>query len=1213
MTSNLRAWLKASLPALSLLLLPALASADPDVGQLVLPTPGARPATAASPMARATVNLQDLARRAAQRIAPLPPLRALAVPEFEAPDEPIALGAPAPAPAIARPFSIQIASPSPTYNFKGLDDIPMVDSNYIVIPPDVAGAVGPTRTFEGHNNNFRVLNKSDGSVVLTVGTATFWAPVAAGHLNALTDPRVLYDPYNSRWIAEMQTVDSPGLILLAVSLTSDPAGSWYEYAFTNPTSNTSLDFPNVGFNKNWIAVAINRYSSLGSFQRGITLVVSYPQARAGTLTSGTFFTQASSTHYCSAPCATMSSTEDTLFVVTHLTSTSATYEVDIITGTSTPSYTSGGTLTRPGGGWAQPSGNQLPQSAPNSGSSACGSPPCKIENQDSQIRSAPVYRNGFIYYAQTIGLPSSGLTHTAVQWTKITPSTSAAFADGGRIEDPTATSTNGGLWFAYAHIAVNSLNDFLIGYSEFSSALHPTAGYAYHDHSDAAGTVRDPLVYKAGEDYYHKTFSTTTGRNRWGDFSSAVVDPTDDLTLWTLQEYAEARASTDDGNTGSNGSRWSTWWAAVSPGVTFTITASAGPNGSIAPSGSVVVAQGATQGFTISPNACYNVADVLVDGSSVGPVTTYTFTNVQANHTISASFSLKTYTVTASAGSGGGISPSGPVTVNCAASQGFTITPDTCHTVQDVLVDGSSVGAVTNYTFNNVQANHTISASFALKTYTVTASAGSGGGISPSGPVPVNCAGSQGFSMTPDPGYHVLDVLVDGSSVGAVTSYNFTNVTANHTIAASFAITQYTITATQGAHGTIAPPGVTAVNSGGSQHYTITPDVGYHVVNVVVDTSSQGAVTVYDFTNVTANHTITASFAINTYTITVTQGAHGAIAPPGVTPVNYGGSQHYTVTPDPGYHVVNVLADTSSLGAVTAYDFTNVTANHTLTASFAINTFTITASAGAHGSIAPPGVTTVDSGGTQAYTITPDAGYGVLDVLVDGVSKGAVTSYTFTAVSASHTIAASFRDATPPTVTVTSPNGGEHWAVGQTKSITWAASDNDGVDSLNVDYSIHAAGGPWLKIQHGVANNGPLSWLVPGPASDSVLVRVTAFDHSLNQASDVSDSLFHIVEATGVGGSGGVAFALYRPVPNPSRDEVTLRFSLARQGDAAVEILSVNGAVVWRADLTAFGPGEHSVVWNGRHMGGERAATGVYFVRLRSADGVRRCSMVRLP
>src|SRR4030095_7573654 len=146
--------------------------------------------------------------------------------------------------------------------------------------------------------------------------------------------------------------------------------------------------------------------------------------------------------------------------------------------------------------------------------------------------------------------------------------------------------------------------------------------------------------------------------------------------------------------------------------------------------------------------------------------------------------------------------------------QSFSITPAAHYHVADVLVDGSSVGAVSSYTFSAVSANHTIAASFAIDTYTITASAGANGSISPNGAVSVNYGSDQSFSITPAAHYHVADVLVDGSSVGAVSSYTFTNVTANHTIAASFAIDTYTITASAGANGSISPNGAVSVNYG---------------------------------------------------------------------------------------------------------------------------------------------------------------------------------------------------------------------------------------------------------------------------------------------------------------------------------------------------------------------------------------------------------------
>lgn len=77
----------------------------------------------------------------------------------------------------------------------------------------------------------------------------------------------------------------------------------------------------------------------------------------------------------------------------------------------------------------------------------------------------------------------------------------------------------------------------------------------------------------------------------------------------------------------------------------FTITASAGANGSISPSGEVSVEADGSQTFTITANEGYKIADVLVDGKSVGAVGSYTFSGVQAKHTIEATFAYDMPTV----------------------------------------------------------------------------------------------------------------------------------------------------------------------------------------------------------------------------------------------------------------------------------------------------------------------------------------------------------------------------------------------------------------------------------------------------------------------------------------------------------------------------------------------------------------------------------------
>ncbi len=146
--------------------------------------------------------------------------------------------------------------------------------------------------------------------------------------------------------------------------------------------------------------------------------------------------------------------------------------------------------------------------------------------------------------------------------------------------------------------------------------------------------------------------------------------------------------------------------------ATRIITASAGQNGVISPSGEISVNYSADKTFAITPNAGYHIADVLVDGYSIGAVTEYTFTAVTADHTISASFAINTFTIVASAGANGSITPSGDVTVEYGSSQTFTVTPENGYRVESVTVDGVAQGTITSYTFNNVIDSHTISVSF---------------------------------------------------------------------------------------------------------------------------------------------------------------------------------------------------------------------------------------------------------------------------------------------------------------------------------------------------------------------------------------------------------------------------------------------------------------------------------------------------------------------
>jgi hypothetical protein len=257
------------------------------------------------------------------------------------------------------------------------------------------------------------------------------------------------------------------------------------------------------------------------------------------------------------------------------------------------------------------------------------------------------------------------------------------------------------------------------------------------------------------------------------------------------------------------------------------------------------------------------VTQYTLTGIEEGKTSYFAVTAYDTNRNESAfSTELECFTLVPATTMNGTISPSTAVVVSRGMSQVFTVTPAVNYVIGDVLVDAVSAGIVATYTFSDIASNHSLSASFKTVTsaYSIAASAGTNGAISPSGSVSVSQGASQTFTLTPSTGYKVQDVKVDGASVGAVTSYTFSNVTAAHSISVTFATSTYTVAASAGTGGSITPSGTVVVQKGASQSFTIKPTSDYKISGVIVDGISVGAVTSYVFSNVQANHTISASF-----------------------------------------------------------------------------------------------------------------------------------------------------------------------------------------------------------------------------------------------------------------------------------------------------------------------------------------------------------------
>ena len=538
--------------------------------------------------------------------------------------------------------------------------------------------------------------------------------------------------------------------------------------------------------------------------------------------------------------------------------------------------------------------------------------------------------------------------------------------------------------------------------------------------------VKKVSVQVVGEDYYSVTFTVS---DSGGVIQGAEVSFNSDAKTTDSQgkavftdvlagskDYSVSKAGYDDATGTVNVDSDESVNVTLTK-KTYTITASAGTGGSISPSGEVIVEHGSSKTFTMSPSEDYSVEDVLVDGESVGPRDTYTFNNITSNHTISVSFTTlppETYTVTFNVTDSEGTLQGAEVSFN-----GESKTTDVQGKAVFVnVLSGSKSYTVSKEGYNNetgtveVYSDKSVNVTLTKKTYTITASAGTGGSIDPSGEVIVEHGSSKTFTMSPSEDYSVEDVLVDGESVGPRDTYTFNNITSNHTISVSFTTLPpetYTVTFNVSdssgvllgadvtfngeskitdAQGTAAFTGVLA----GNKPYTVSKE-GYN--------NSTGTV------NVDSDETVDVTLTKKTYTLTVNTGGEGTVTKnPDKATYTHGEVVQLTANPADNWNFTGWSGDLA--GSANPESIT-MNSDKTVTANFSIVQYTITASAGTGGTISPSGQVKVNHGSNQSFSISANIGYDIQDVKVDGVSEGAIGSYTFTNVTSDHAIAATFK------------------------------------------------------------------------------------------------------------------------------------------------------------------------------------------------------------
>jgi hypothetical protein len=416
------------------------------------------------------------------------------------------------------------------------------------------GAVGPNHLVSLLNSDFGVFDKTTGTVLQKISLQSFWSSLgtAMGQpANFPFDTKVLYDTSSARFFAvTLGGTSAPNSwILVAVSASSDPTGSWNKWAIDADEDNGTqqfnnwADFPGVGLDGNNLYVSANMFSNSDFFQYSKIWVLPKAQLLSGPSTiTWTEFRDPPGSDFNMQPAHTFGAAPAEYFLFEGSSSQLLIARIDNTSGTPTwhaPTIVTIAAYTPSIG---------LP-GAPQSGNGNT------IDTSDTRLLNV-VYRAGALWTVHTVQSPPP--VKTEVAWYQIDPGTSAVLSQG-RISDPT-------LWYYYPSIGVNANGDVAIGMSGSSATEFVGGYYTARRFTDPGGTMQPVSLLKAGEQPYFKTLSGTD--NRWGDYSATVVDPTGNLRFWTVQEYA---ATPRD--------NWGTWWGSFilpplsAPAAPFGLTA----------------------------------------------------------------------------------------------------------------------------------------------------------------------------------------------------------------------------------------------------------------------------------------------------------------------------------------------------------------------------------------------------------------------------------------------------------------------------------------------------------------------------------------------------------------------------------------------------------------------------------------------------------------
>lgn len=543
------------------------------------------------------------------------------------------------------PLAPALGNTFDAYNF---NDNPTL-SGFFNIPPDPAGAAGPTHvvnvvntgiewyTKTGTRQNRQRLGRNSGGSI----TGSFFEPLNPA--NGTFDPKVIYDQYAGRFIViTMERVEASGptpnssRVLVAVSDDSDPNGTWFFTPLITEETiggfQTWADFPGLAVDSEAIYFTNNQFrhnnqTSPGVFAGQRTWIIAKDPFYTGGVAVATRFDTAAVANANpagndgGAVATTMQPTQmygDTPGGVgTYLLTYSGLNDgvnlyiqvIRIDSPLSSPTFTARFSI------WGTAAANDAITlalaSAPQAGTTRL------IQTNDRRFSQNGVFRNGLIYCAAPIRPPAASPTdagQTTVHYFIIDP-----VVIDTTLADPPPTDQGNvggediapGTFTFFPSVAVDTAGDMAIGFAASAPTIFPGAYFTGRLAADAPGTVRPAGGLRAGRDFYVRTFTSATGASRWGDYTGLWLDPSDETTFWAFNEFALPRGTTGIGSQTAEDGRWGTAWGS------FSLAAQAAT-----PAGAVIISEFRLRGPAGAEDEfieLYNNTDAAISVNDVNP------------------------------------------------------------------------------------------------------------------------------------------------------------------------------------------------------------------------------------------------------------------------------------------------------------------------------------------------------------------------------------------------------------------------------------------------------------------------------------------------------------------------------------------------------------------------------------------------------------------